>query len=532
MAKGLPMTRRQLLSMIGYAAGASVMYQSMTSLGYAAESSYTGPVQLKGKPKKGTSVVVLGAGLAGMVAALELRNAGYDVKILEYQNRAGGRNISWRRGVEHVELGGEKQVCEFDEGQYFNPGPWRIPFHHHAVLDYCKRLGVKMEPFLELNFNSLLHSTTAFDGKPQKYSHILSDYRGGVTELLAKAVNAGALDQEVTTEDKEVLLASLKNHGALDSEYRYVKGPDTSLRRGYKKAPGGGLDARPEYSEPIKFSDVVNSKLWANMEVHFLEEFQSTMFQPVGGMDQIGQAFYRELKDIVQLNAKVVEIKQDDTGVTVHYTDTNGGDEVKTERADFCVNTIPLSVLSQIPMNVGRPMQDAINAVPYGPSIKVGTQYKRRFWEQDEHIYGGISYTDLPITQISYPSAGADLFSDGKGVLLNGYMFGLDALKFGSMPVKERIAKALEYSAQLHPQIKEEAETSMVMSWSRVPWTLGCFGVWTDKKREQHYDNLCRMDGRIVLAGEHASYIPAWQEGAVLSGIAAIEQLHEKAMAN
>lgn len=94
MAKGLPMTRRQLLSMIGYAAGASVMYQSMTSLGYAAESPYRGAVKLQGKPTEGSTVVVLGAGLAGMVAALELRDAGYKVKVLEYQDRAGGRNWS------------------------------------------------------------------------------------------------------------------------------------------------------------------------------------------------------------------------------------------------------------------------------------------------------------------------------------------------------------------------------------------------------------------------------------------------------
>ncbi len=529
MAKGLPMTRRQLLSMIGYAAGASVMYQSMTSLGYAAESPYRSGKKLQGAPKKGSSVVVLGAGLAGMVAALELRDAGYKVKILEYQDRAGGRNWSWYGGTEYTELGGEKQVCEFDEGLYLNPGPWRIPYHHYAVLEYCKRLNVKLEPFIQMNFNAYLHAQNAFDGKPQRYAHVVSDFRGGISELLAKAVNTDKLDMPVTDEDKEILLAALKNHGALNDEYKYVKSLDTSARRGYAKAPGGGLNARPEPSEPINFKELIDSRVWANMDVHFLEEFQNTMFQPVGGMGKIGEAFHRELKDLIQLNAQVVEIKQDDNGVTISYKDRNGGEEVKTETADWCVCTLPLSVLSQIPMNVDRKMQDAINAVPYAPAVKVGTQYKRRFWEEDEQIYGGISYTDLPITQISYPSD--NMFSSGKGVLLNGYVFGVDAVQFSAMPPKERIAKALEYSAQIHPQIKEEAENSMAMAWSRVPWTLGCFGIWTDRKREEHYDNLCRMDGRIVLAGEHASYIPAWMEGAMLSGLAAIEQLHEKAMA-
>lgn len=59
---------------------------------------------------------------------------------------------------------------------------------------------------------------------------------------------------------------------------------------------------------------------------------------------------------------------------------------------------------------------------------------------------------------------------------------------------------------------------------------MGCFGLWTEQAREQHYDNLCKFDGRIVLAGEHASYLPAWQEGAVTSALDAIGRLHQRAV--
>jgi monoamine oxidase len=55
---------------------------------------------------------------------------------------------------------------------------------------------------------------------------------------------------------------------------------------------------------------------------------------------------------------------------------------------------------------------------------------------------------------------------------------------------------------------------------------MGCAGYWTEITRAQHYNDLCQIDGRIVLAGEHASYIPAWQEGAILSALDAIERLH------
>ena len=188
------MSRRQLLTMIGTAAGSAAMYNAMTSLGFAQESPYSGPINLEGDPN-GASVLVLGAGLAGMTAALELRNAGYTVQILEYREKAGGRCWTLRGGDKYVELGGFEQDVKFAEGNYINPGPWRIPHHHYGVLDYCKRLGVKLEPFMQVNYNAYLHRTDAFDGKPQRFREIDADYRGHVSELLAKVVDQNGLDE-------------------------------------------------------------------------------------------------------------------------------------------------------------------------------------------------------------------------------------------------------------------------------------------------------------------------------------------------
>src|ERR1700722_16666705 len=107
-------SRRDLLRMIGVSAGSAAMYQAMSSLGFAAESSYRGPIELEGAPK-GASVLILGAGIAGMTAAYELRNAGYRVQVLEYNGRAGGRNWTLRGGDEYTELGGLTRRCEFDK---------------------------------------------------------------------------------------------------------------------------------------------------------------------------------------------------------------------------------------------------------------------------------------------------------------------------------------------------------------------------------------------------------------------------------
>ena len=124
-------------------------------------------------------------------------------------------------------------------------------------------------------------------------------------------------------------------------------------------------------------------------------------------------------------------IAQDGEGVTVTYKDNNFAGAVGEAKAEYCVCTIPLPVLSQLDVQVGPAMQAAIAAVPYASSVKLGLEFKRRFWEEDEAIYGGISFTDQPISQIAYPSHG--YFSDGPAVLLGGYMFGPAAYDFAGM---------------------------------------------------------------------------------------------------
>lgn len=518
--------RRDLLSLIGAMAGSAAMYHAMTSLGFASESTYKGPVKLEGDPK-GASVLILGAGLAGMTAALELRKAGYNVQVLEFNNRAGGRNWTLRGGDTFVELGGYRQNCDFDQGLYINPGPWRIPYHHRALLDYCRRLNVALEPFIQLNHNAYLHSTRAFDGVPQKIRAIKADFQGQVSELLAKATRQGRLDEAVSKEDQEILLEALRSWGALNGDYRYDANLVSAEFRGYARDPGGGLSPEPLPSEPVGLSELLRSRVWRYLQSFALYNFQTTMFQPVGGMDMIGKAFAREVGDLVRYNSKVTRIQQGDHGVTVSYVDTTSPATVLQAKADWCICTIPLSILSQITLDVGSRMQAAIDAVPYAGAVKIGLQFRRRFWEEDEAIYGGISYTDLPIRQIAYPNCGFN--RAGRGVLLGAYLFeGANTYEFTAMAPAERVACAVEFGAVIHPQYKKEFETGVAVAWHRVPFTLGCSGNWSEESRAKHYRSLCQIDGRIVLAGEHASELPAWQEGAILSSLDAIARLHER----
>jgi monoamine oxidase len=188
------MTRRELFGLIGRLAGAGAMYQAMAQLGYAQESGYTGRVRLEGDPK-GASVLILGAGLAGLSAALELQNAGYKVRVLEYNARAGGRNWSIYGGDVITELGGATQHCRFEKGLYMNPGPWRIPHHHYAVIDYCKRLKVPLQPFTQVNHNAYVHSSAAFGGRPPKTLFPMDSSAANIRGLAASAADSAGKER-------------------------------------------------------------------------------------------------------------------------------------------------------------------------------------------------------------------------------------------------------------------------------------------------------------------------------------------------
>src|SRR5262249_21975163 len=153
----------------------------------------------------------------------------------------------------------------------------------------------------------------------------------------------------------------LRVWGALDRNYAYRKGPQSSVRRGYDKDEGGGLSGEPEYSQPIGLADILKMKLWSEFGSRHEYEYQATMFQPVGGMDMIARGFQREVGSLVRFNSKVTAVKQDGTGVTVAFEDTKRAGRKETARADWCLCTIPLTVLSQIEIDVGAPMRAAIS---------------------------------------------------------------------------------------------------------------------------------------------------------------------------
>ena len=499
-------TRRDFLRYVAAAGGYRPTYLTMQALGLLGTEATVAPASLVAAAPHGVRVVILGAGMAGLSAAYELRKAGYVCTVLEARDRVGGRNWTIRRGARLNMTDGTTQICEFSPGLYWNAGPARVPSHHQALLGYCRELGVPLEVEVNTSRGSLLLNPEANGGKPIEIRQAANDTRGKIAELLSKAVDSGALDQELTLHDKERMIDFLKRYGDLQRD-RVYRG---SQRAGYKTLPGAG-DQVGVVRDPVPLGTLLDVDMWTALLFEENFNFQATMFQPVGGMDQIALAFARKLKPVIRLNSVVTAIKRKNEGVAVTYRDVQIG-QSKVIEADYCLITIPLTVLGNIDNDFSPAYRSAIVKVQYGDAIKIAWESKR-FWETQHQIYGGISWVAGPTNLVWYPS---DRFFSEKGILIGAYRVIRDSSDFAAKPLSAQFEMSRATIEALHPGHGGNLQKPMGIAWAKVPYTLG-FSAGYAGQNDPSYVRLSEPDGPFYFAGEHLSQVGAWQEGAILS---------------
>lgn len=533
-------TRRDFLARVGHAGGFSAAFITMQAMGLAPVSEASAQT-VKAAPGtgKGISVVVLGGGIAGLVAAYELHSLGFKPTLLESRSRPGGRNWTVRPG-DKVELAGfDAQQCSWQPSHYQNFGPARLPSIHPTILGYCRKLGVELQVEVNTSRSSFLQNDAANEGKPVVQRRVVNDTRGHVSELLMKSVKGGALDQDLSAQDREKMLAFLRVYGPLDMAGKYV-GSD---RSGYSKTAAAGDDTGV-MEEPIDMHTLLEESFWQGILFEEQFDMQATMFQPVGGMDRIPYAFAKSLGDIVKYDSPVTEIRKSGKGVRVSYTQKGA---MKSINADYCVCAMPLTILRKTPNDFSTPYKKIIDECTYAGAYKVAWE-SRRFWEQDYNIYGGLEFVNTGCSPIWFPSAG--LFSD-KGVVVSGYTDEA-ASAFGKLTMQQKFEESRKSIERLHPGHGKELEKPMYVGWGHTAHNEGSwirsYGPGQERApaialtqqtgqarsagqarsgTNPNYEVLIQPDGPIYFAGDHVSHIVAWQEGAALSSLRAVQMISD-----
>jgi monoamine oxidase len=460
------------------------------------------PFEPTGVP--GRDVVVIGAGMAGLVAAYELKRAGHHPLVLEAQGRVGGRILTLR---------------SFAPGLYAEAGAMRIPRSHDLTLAYCAHFGMPMVPFVMGNPKGLVvvggQRMTADEARrdPGRLGAALAGAEAGKTpdELWESAI--GELRGMVTTDPTA---------GWAEIERRY---DGYSLHDFLREC--GWSDAAIEYYAVLNFLESDMHHAFTEILREDLGGAYTDMQTIAGGMDALPRAFFEELQDEIRLGAEVHAVEQDADGVTVHYkTEATRG----SVRADYVVCTVPFPVLRfiEVTPDLSAAKRRAVRQLSYHASTKILMAVRERIWETDDGIIGGATVTDLPIRRMNYPPGDP---TTPRGVLLASYTWGQDALQWGAMDEETRLEEALDDVSRIHPRIRDVYEGGASYAWYGDRWARGAFALFAPGQQTALQADILRPEGRILFAGEHCSLYHAWIQGSLESGIAAARLIHEDRVA-
>jgi len=472
----MPINRREFLKLAGFAAGGLYL------------SSHPVWARRQGRAER---VTILGAGLAGLVAGWELKNAGHDVTILEAQLRPGGRVHTIREGL--------------SDDLYAEAGAARIPATHTVTREWARYFGLELEPFLPTG----LSQVALLKGKRVKTP-------------MGEPVDMSQVPLDLTPEERRVGLSNLDEHyyGEL---MRKIGDP---IRE----------DWPPEIMRlaDVSFADFLRQRGASADAIHYLsfgeEELaaldtirdNATLFSESkskikGGSDQLPRAFAAKLSDVIRYGCVVEHIERGEGRVRVSYRRVGMLDHVEGE-AVIC--TIPYGVLRHIAVTPDwtPEKRKVIDGLYYEPVVRTTFQVSRRYWE-DEGLNGfGTSDKNFEVWHPTHSKP-------GRRGLLQAYVFEDYARHLDELSEDDRIERMIGDMNEVHPGLRQHLETVITKSWMNDPWQRGAFTVYPPGQ-QKWYAEICKRDGRVWFAGEHASPFPGWMQGAILSGIKAAGEVN------
>jgi monoamine oxidase len=504
-----PLTRREFLlraSALGGGISASSIFGALAAV-----------------PETATplDIVVVGAGLAGLCAAYELENRGHRVTLLE---------------ADQHHVGGRARTLRFGDGLYGEAGAMRIPERHDITRRYVREFGLTLRTFILSN--------------PQAYYFLRGERQRNVD--VAKLGRLYAMRDDERNKSSDDLWADTvgKTVAGLSEQERKELTGETLTSARVRQLDQMSLQQIFESTglseEAVEFLAVTQGQetelatgATETIREEFLEVWSKRFDEIVGGTDRLASAFASRLRSKPKLGCEVVRLTQQPERRRAAAIYRERGVEKRAE-GDFVLCTLPFPVLTRIVVEpeFSGPKWRAIRELNYDSSTKVLVVCNRRFWEADDGIFGGGTYTDLPTGTTYYPSDNAEAkdprMSKGPGVMLASYSWGHAARRLASLPHPERAAAVLRHLSRVHPQLRQPGIVRQTASWSwdNHPYSGGAFAWFMPGQHTALYRYVTAPEGRIYFAGEHASLAHTWMQGALESGLRAVQQMLEAAQKN
>jgi monoamine oxidase len=485
--------RRELLKLGAWAASTGLFATSAL----AAVARREPAAVIPGKRQK---VIVIGAGVSGLVAAYELTKLGHDVTVLEAQHRVGGRVLTLRE--------------PWADDLYVEAGAARIPDNHAVTLHYVKEFGLPMSPFYPSGARMFSiggkRIKTRSDGEFDLHEAPLplrdGERTDGLWPLLEKYIKPA--------------LAEIGDPWTLDMTSGVAKKYDATPFNVFLRARGASEAAIDLCEWPwATAKDDRISALWTLREIAF-ESQETTRTHIVGGNDQLPRAFAARLKERIHYGAPVVRIEQDASKVRAIAILKTG--EHRAFEADRLICTVPFPKLREVEIApaFSPARRKVINELFYDTIVRTALQCRTRYWEKDG--FNGFGHSDTPqqIWHFSHDQPGP------RGLLVS-FISGPIGEVVGAMEPEKRDRFIIDEMERAHPGLKANVETMYVKIWHQDPWTKGALGIPGPGQLTSILLGAEKPEGRVHFAGEHLSRFQGWMQGALESGLRAMKEVND-----
>ncbi|TDH21419.1 FAD-dependent oxidoreductase [Segetibacter sp. 3557_3] len=436
-------------------------------------------------------IVIIGAGMAGLNCAYQLKKSGYNTTIFEGSNRAGGRMFSKKDLMAPgltTELGGEF-----------------IDTEHKDMLKLCHEFNLPLIDTMTAEELEFQRDTFVIDGKFYTEAEVIRAFQPYAARIKA---DIKSLPNVMTYDDHNA--ATLRFDLMSIKAYLDLIGMTGFIRKGIEIAYVTEYGLEADVQSSINFL-----YLFSPNTANGFELFGSSdeRFKIVGGNQRLTNALYEEVKANVSLEHRLVKIKEGASGYTLYF---NCGSGTTSVNADMIVSTLPFSMLREVELAVALPSWklNAINTLAYGHNSKLMLGFNKRVWRK----YGqsGYVFTNKAI-QTGWDNSQGQQGSAGGFTVYGG---GNPGLAMGDGTPESQAVKYLNQLEEMWPGCKSAHNGNVKrMHWPTHPFTKGSYACY----KVGHYTTIrgaeAKPVGNFFFAGEHcSSYYQGFMNGAAETG--------------
>ncbi len=432
---------------------------------------------------RGRTVIVIGAGLAGLTAARDLEADGASVMIIEARDRVGGR-VHTVRGI-------------FESDQHGEAGADLIEGEQTLALKLAKEVGLEPRRILRAGFSYYGPDSS---GRNRAWK------RPVIWEELAKRLRPEIDAYKAAGERWDSGVACALGPVSVAQWLRAQKA-DVSFDIGVRAMRGFFL-ADPEDLSLLPMVD------------QFAQggaPGEGEIYRIPGGNDLLPMRLADRLRAPILLRALVQSITQKGETVTVRVREHSGHQEFT---ADFVVAAVPATTLQRIKMTPALPSQQrkAISGLHYGPATRVLLQFERPFWRTRlKHRAFG---TALPIGAV-WDASEHQPGKQGMLMLLAGGRGSIECREILRREGPDGVVDRLRWMGK-----PAALQALWHTSWEDDPLAGGGYAIFSPDFDPQLRDWLRRPAGRVMFAGEHTSIDwEGYMNGAIDSGVRAAAEI-------